>query len=106
MAKYELDPISGTITVTMSAAEATEIAEANPYGAVALNIPVWISTLELHMREASKRCPGSGQPGVVNGALLHCQQCNRLIGVVQVNKDEQVLPEHERPVFDNGRERI
>jgi hypothetical protein len=103
MAKYSIDVNTASITVTMTPREAYELIHGQPYGEVILNLPVWLQTLETHLKENhehfGRRCPGSGQPGVPNGALLHCPVCSRLIGVCP----PVVLPEHDKPAFETER---
>lgn len=105
MATFTINPADATIIVVVNPEEAREIIANSPYGQVALRLPVFLALLEQQMgavedQDDGRRCPGSGQPGVPNGALLHCGVCHRLVGV----NPPLTLPEHERPVYDDGTE--
>lgn len=93
-----LNPLEGTITLTLDPEMAQSITQHLPrHDPFNTELASALARLE-SMMQTRQLCPGSGTEGQVNGALLICPYCKRLIGVAPPN----TLPNHELPVFDDG----
>lgn len=98
-------PSRGMLTIHVNPEQARELMEALPDGSKKFRLGAALSLLQSQMdplAETTIRCPGSGAVGETNGALLICATCGRVIGTWPPH----TLPEHEAPVFDDGREMV
>jgi hypothetical protein len=59
-----------------------------------------LGSLKQIMQGNRVRCEGSGIEGIIDGPLLKCPVCDRVIGICPPN----TLPEHEAPVYNDGTE--
>jgi len=98
--RMTINPANGTITLVLSP-EAIEwlCAELPANDGFTMSLRQKQTELQEAMHgQRDELCPGSGTEGECDGSLLRCPVCQRLIGVCPPH----TLPQHERPVFDNG----
>lgn len=98
------NPAQATLTLIINVEEARLIiAQMSEHPALRFELEQAMSAMHREMKHTpadAVRCPGSGELGHTNGGLLICTVCSRVIGAWP----PMTLPEHQAPIFDDGKE--